>query len=253
MGIDVQKASLWKRIAAWMLDVILLAVLAVGAAWGLSAALGYDSYSNTLESAYAKYEAQYGVTFQIDGQAYDTMTAEGKQNYDTAYQALIADADAMYAYNMVVNLSLLITTLGILAAVLVLELLVPLLLKNGQTVGKKCFTLGVMRTDGVKMNNLQLFARTVLGKYTIELMVPIYIAMMVFWGSMDITGTLVLLGLLLGQIICLCATRTNAAIHDLLAGTVVVDIASQKIFNSTEDLLEYTKRIHADRARRQDY
>ena len=64
-------------------------------------------------------------------------------------------------------------------------------------------------------------------------------------------AVLALLGI--GQLICLCATRSNAALHDLMAGTVVVDIASQRIFASTEELVEYTKRIHADRAARQDY
>ncbi len=253
MGVDLQKANLWKRAAAWILDIILLAVLAVGAAWGLSVALGYDGYSQAVESAYARYETQFGITFQIDQQAYQSMTQQEKANYDAAYAALLADDAAMYAYNMVVNLSLLITTLGILLATLALELLVPLLLKNGQTVGKKCFSLGVVRTDGVKMNTLQLFARTVLGKYTVETMIPVYIIILLFWGSMGIAGTLILGALLLGQLICLSVTRTNSAIHDLLAGTVVVDIASQKVFETTEDLLAYTKRIHADRARRQDY
>ena len=250
---DLQKASIWKRIAAWVLDMMLLCVLAVGAGFVLSAALDYDSYDRQLQNAYDRYEEQYSVTFEIDQQTYTAMTAEEKANYDAAYGALIADEDAIRAYNMVVNLSLLITTLGILAAILVLELVIPLILKNGQTVGKKCFSLGVVRTDGVQMNTLQLFARTVLGKFTIETMIPVYMVLMLFWGIMDATGTLILAALSVGQIICVLATRTNGAIHDMLAGTAVVDIASQEIFKSTEDLIAYTKRIHADRASRQDY
>ena len=62
-----------------------------------------------------------------------------------------------------------------------------------------------------------------------------------------------LLALLIGQVICVAVTRTRSAIHDLLAGTVVVDIASQKVFASTEDLIAYTKRVHAERAQRQEY
>lgn len=250
---ELQKASIWKRIAAWLLDMILLCVLAVGAAYLLSAVLGYDGYTGQLEAAYDRYETQYGITFEIDGQTYEAMTAEEKANYDAAYQALIADEEAMYAYNMVVNLSLLMTTLGILIAALVLEFIVPLLLKNGQTVGKKCFSLGVVRTDGVKMNTMQLFVRTVLGKYTIETMIPVYIAMMLFWGSIGIAGVLFLGALLIAQAVCVCVTRTNSAIHDLLAGTVAVDIASQKVFASTDELIAYTKRIHAERAQRQEY
>ena len=59
--------------------------------------------------------------------------------------------------------------------------------------------------------------------------------------------------LLIAQIACIAATKTNSAIHDLLAGTVAVDIASQQIFRSSEELLEYTKKIHAERANRSAY
>ena len=38
----------------------------------------------------------------------------------------------------------------------------------------------------------------------------------------------------------------------LLAGTVVIDISSQKIFENTEDLIAYTKRIHAEQVKRQN-
>jgi len=48
-------------------------------------------------------------------------------------------------------------------------------------------------------------------------------------------------------------TRNNSAIHDLLAGTVVVDMSSQTIFRSTEELIAYKKRVAAERAARQVY
>ncbi len=253
LSVDLQKASLWKRVAAWVLDLILLCVLATGFAFGLSALLGYDGYNRTLEEAYASYESRYGVQFDIDLQTYEAMTEEEKQNFNDANKALSEDEEANRAYNMLINLSLLITTGGILLAMLALEFALPLWLKNGQTVGKKVFGLGLIRTDGVKMNTMQLFVRTLLGKYTIETMIPVYLVLMMFWGMMDITGTIVLCILGITQVILLIATRTNAQLHDLMAGTVVVDIASQRIFASTEELVEYTKRIHADRAARQDY
>ena len=180
-------------------------------------------------------------------------TAEEKAVYDEAYQALIGDEQVLYSYNMVINLSLLITTIGILLGLLVTEFVLPLLLKNGQTLGKKAFGLGLVRPDGVRITTLQLFIRALLGKYTVETMIPVYILLMFLWGTMDITGTVVLFALAVAQLICLVVSRENAAIHDKLAGTVVVDIASQKVFGSAEELIEYTKRIHAERAAKQDY
>lgn len=253
MGYDIQKAGMWKRIAAWMLDAILLSVLAVGFAYLLSTMLGYDVYGNTLDAAYARYETEYGVVFDITQEAYQAMTDAERLNYDAAYGALIADQDAMYAYNMMINLTLIVTTGGILLGIMLWEFMIPMWLGNGQTLGKKAFGLGLIREDGVKLNNMQLFARTLLGKFTIETMIPVYILLMLFWGTIDLTGTLILAALLLGQAVCVGMTRNNSAIHDLLAGTVVVDLSSQTIFHSREDLIEYQKRVAAERAARQIY
>ena len=180
------------------------------------------------------------------------MAGEAKANYDAAYEALINDPQVLQDYNMVVNLSLVITSVGILLAILTLEFVVPLWLKNGQTVGKKAFGIGLVTADAVKINTMQLFIRALLGKYTVETMIPVYILLMFLWGTMDMTGTVVLGGLLLAQLLCIGITRNNAAIHDKLAGTVTVDLSSQKVFENTEELIEYVKRIHAERAKQQD-
>lgn len=250
---ELQKASLWKRLAAWILDVILTAVLAVGFGVLLSALLGFDGYYDSLQNAYGQYEAQYGVEFQITAEDYEALTAEQKETYDAAYQALINDQQALRDYNMVINLSLVITSVGILLAILALEFVVPLLLGNGQTVGKKAFSIGLATADCIKVSTLQLFVRALLGKYTIETMIPVYILLMFLWGTMDMTGTVVLAALLLIQLLCVGFSRNKTAIHDKLAGTVAIDLPSQKIFDSPEALIEYTKRIAAERAQQQDY
>ena len=250
---DLQKASLWKRASAWIFDFILLGILIVGVAFVLSAVLGYNGYNETLDAAYAQYEAQYDVEFEISQEQYLAMTEQQRHNYDTAYNTLVSDQEAMYAYNMVLNLTMLITTLSILIAYLALEFALPLFLGNGQTLGKKIFGLCLMRTDGVQINSLQLFVRTVLGKFTIETMIPVYILIMIFFNMIGIVGTGILATLVLVQLILLAVTATNAQIHDLLAGTVVVDYSSQMIFRTTEDLIAYQKRVAAEAAARQPY
>lgn len=250
---DLQKASFLKRSAAWLLDAILVTILAVGVAYLLSVAFGYDKYSDTVSDSYDRYEAEYGVSFEASQEEYLSWTPEQQKNYDEAYDALIADQDAMYAYSMVVNLSMVIASLSLLISSMGLDFVVPLLFKEGRTVGKRIFGLCVIRTDCVKMSPVQLFVRTLLGKFAVETMIPIYLIMMIFWGIVGLGGTLVLVLLLLVEIILLIATRRNAAIHDLLAGTVVADYTSQMIFDSSEALLAYQKRIHAEQAARQDY
>ena len=250
---DIQKAGLWKRIAAGLLDSILLAVLAVGVGFLLGEIFGYDGYNAALNERYAYYESQYGIAFQLTGQEYETLAPQDKELYDQAYAALIADGAAMKAYNMVLNLSLLITTGGILLACLALEFAVPLIFGNGQTLGKKVFGLGVIRVDGVRVTPVQLFVRTVLGKFTLEIMVPVYVMLMIFFNVTGLGGTLLLAALLVAQVLIMALNQNNSLIHDLLAGTVAVDVASQRIFRSTQDLIEYKKKLSREQSDRQSY
>ena len=253
MVVDLQKAGIWKRIAAWMLDGILTCVLAVGISVLLSWLLGYDANVQAMEDAYAKFETQYGIEFNISAQAYEAMTEQEQKNYDAAYEALITDEEALKYYNLVTNQTLIIITFSLLIAILVLEFAIPLWLGNGRTVGKKMFSLGLIRTDSVQVNAMQLFARALLGKFTVETMIPVYIVIMIFFSGIGIAGTLALVAMGVIQFVLLVATRNNSQIHDLVAGTVVVDVASQTIFRDTEELVAYTKRIHAERAARQKY
>lgn len=250
---DIQKATFWKRLAAWLLDLILLAVLATGVMYLASVILGCDRYIDQVNDAYSHYEEAYGISFEVTQEEYDAYTDEQRQNWDDAYQALISDDEAMYAYNMMVNLILVMTTAGILVSMLILHFVIPLILKNGQTVGKKAFSIGLVRQDGVKLNNLQLFVRTLLGQFALETMIPVYIIIMMLWGTVGMMGPIVLIVLIIAQLICVLATRNSTAIHDLLAGTVVVDLSCQKVFDSKEALIEYTQQLHAERAARQLY
>lgn len=253
MAHDLQIANIWKRTAAWLFDGILTCVLAVLIGLLLSALLGYDGYDQRLNEAYAQYEGQYGITFEMTQEDYEALSEEARGNYDAAYNALIADNEAMHAYNMMISLSLVIISLGLLLAVVLWEFLVPLWLGNGQTLGKKIFGLCLVRSDGVKLNTMQLFTRSILGKYSIELMIPVLVLLMIFWGTMGVMGTVVILTLTLGQVFSVLVTKSHSAIHDLLAGTVVVDYASQTIFRTTEDLIAYKKRVAAERAARESY
>ena len=114
MNTDLQKASMWKRISAWLFDSILLVSVVVLFGWILSGALNFDSHYDKLSQAYAKYETQYGIDFEISQDAYNAMDeqaqTEYRETYDRAYEALIADEDAMYTYGMVVNLTMLIAS-----------------------------------------------------------------------------------------------------------------------------------------------
>lgn len=250
---DLQKASMWKRISAFLFDVILLAIVAVGLSFLLSTIFGYNNQTEKLDEYYKKYEAEYGISFDITLEEYEALSAEQKTQYDLAEKAWSTDADVAYAYTLVLNLTLLITSFSILFAYLLLEFLVPLLFGNGQTLGKKIFGIALMRTNGVKVNAVSMFIRTVLGKYTIETMIPVFIVIMLYFNIVGIVQLAILALIFLLQIVFVVTTRTNSAIHDMLASTVAVDMLSQMIFDSEEALLEYKKKMHAEAAQSSTY
>ena len=248
MAVSLQRAGMWKRISAFLFDAILSGILAVLFAFLLSSVLGYDRYVDTLNRCYEAYGAEYGVDFQTSLSRYDAMTEEERQQLEEAYRAVGQDEEAAYAYQMTIRLTILMVSLGILLACLIWEVLIPALLKDGQTLGKKIFSLGVMRSDGVRLGGVQLFVRSILGKYTVEIMIPVLVAMMLYFGSTGLPGTLMILGLALVNGCLFLFTYAHTPIHDLLAGTVVVDLPSQRIFPTREDMIAFKERMAAEKA-----
>jgi uncharacterized RDD family membrane protein YckC len=251
--ISLQKANLGKRIIASIFDGILISILAVGILASLSGVFKSDDYLNKVNSAYAKYESKYEIKFQITSEEYNELSQEQKENWDEAYNELLADEDAMYAYNMWINLTLSLTTMSVLIGVVAVEFIVPLFFGNGQTLGKKIFGIALMHKESIKISNVQLFTRVVLGKFAIELMIPIYILMMMFFNSIGVVSIAILFVLAVVQIICFISSRSNSLLHDVLAGTVAVDMASQRIFDNKDALIEYTKKHHAQKANENVY
>ena len=245
MYLDIQKANMWKRISAGLLDLILLSVVVAFLAMLLSSVLGFDGYNNALDDCYQKYEAEYGISFDITMDDYNAMTQDQIDLYNDAYQAFSKDEDAIYNLNMIVRLTITIASTSILLGFLILEIAVPIFFKDGRTLGKKIFGIGLMRTHGVRINAVALFIRTFLGKFAIETMIPVLIVLMIFWGTIGIVGPLVIVGIGLLQIILLATSQTHSLIHDRLSDTVVVDIESQMIFDTEDERIESTKRIHA--------
>lgn len=247
---DIQKASIWKRFAAALLDFILILTIAVGIAALVSLITGYDKANDRLEEIYAEYEEAYHIDRT---KSLDSLTEEEMKRYEEAELAISQDEEAIKVYGLVINLTLVITSVSILAAVMIGEFVVPLFLKNGQTVGKKIFGIGVMMTNGTKLKTVALFIRAVLGKYTIETMIPVLILIMIYFGSIGILGIVILALILLLELILIISTGNNSLIHDLISDTVVIDAGSQKIFDSENDLIEYQKKIHADSVARSPY
>ena len=255
---DLQKASLVKRISAFLLDFILISIVAVGAAALFSLILNfdktydiyYDRYELVFESSDGQIREELGIDFDWkDG--IDSLTAEQKAKYDKYVErlseALNKDEELVTAYNNVIILTLTIVPLSLFIAFLLLEFVVPLILKNGQTVGKKIFGIGVCHTNGVRLKTFSLFVRGVIGKYTIETMVPLFLVLMMFFRG-GITSLIMIGLLLILQLVLLIKTKTRSFIHDVISYSCEVDLASQMIFDTEDDRLTYITQTHSQSA-----
>lgn len=243
---DIQNANMWKRGSAYLFDTILLVMLAVFIATGLASLLDYDAKAAQLEECYNQVEQQFGIDFDITEEDFNALSQEDQDRFNQAYEALTSSEDTLYIYNSMIYLTLLMISLALLLSFLVLEFVVPLLFKNGQTLGKKVFGVALMRPDGIKISPFALFVRAILGKYSIGTMVPVLLGLMMLWGVIGIVAPIVILGLLILQIVLMVKSPNRCAIHDRLAGTVPVDLASQLIFDSQEAKKAYHEKWYSD-------
>ncbi len=266
---DIQKAGMWKRISAALLDIVVLIIIAEAFillfSWmtGFSDHLKkYDALENELADIAEEYYKEYGVDVELiaNTEEFNKLSKEEQDAYkviveaaDKAFQKDSKVLEIYYEQNDVlsdiISRLLIVITFPILISFTILEFAIPLIFKNGQTLGKKAFGIAVMRVDGIKVTPFMMFARGVLGKCTFGLLVPIYLIIMVIFSILDIRlGAIVLLAILIAQIVILFATKNRTPIHDMLAQTVTVDMSSQMIFDTPEERDEYYNRITSESA-----
>ncbi len=253
MRFDIQRANFWKRISALLFDFIIAAIVVVGIATLMSSILNYDKYYSMVEDARNDVALKYGLSLDISQEDYESFTEEQKENYTKANEEFSQDTRVVYGYTMMVNLALIIASVSVLLSSLILEFAVPAFLKHGRTLGKKIFGLAVIRTNGVKMSGQAHFIRSMIGKCTIETLVPLYVIILMILGQLGIVGIIVLILFLGLEIFAVCYTKTRSTIHDLVSDTVVVDMESQEIFDSEEELIAFKTRLHEELVSKDSY
>lgn len=239
MAFTIQKADLWKRMSALLFDLILTATLAIGFAAAISTLFGYSGYTAQLQARYEYYETEYGVIFDLPQEEYEKLSEAEKATLQEANKALLNDKEAQQLYKLLFFMTLAIFSLSGFLAILIWQFLIPLFFKNGQTLGKKIFGTCVVRTNGVKASNPVLFIRAMIGSFAIETMFPCMILIMLVFGLIGGVGTITLLLFYGLQLFVILSSKTNSAIHDLLCDTIVVDFASQVIFQSEDERAAY--------------
>ena len=247
---DLQKASILKRISAGILDFIIVLIIATGVFFLLSSVFNYDDLTVELNEHYERYEEEYGMNFKdLTSEKISNFTEEERTKYNIASAQFAKDEAVIDTLSRILTTTLLILTFGILFAILIVEFFVPLIFKNGQTLGKKMFGICVMMDNGVRVRTMPLFIRTVLGKFTIETMIFVYGAVMLYFGQLNIFVLLLVIAIFLINFVLIIVNPKNLLIHDAMSYTVVVDKTSQMIFNTEEELIKYKQDLAVKEAR----
>ena len=115
---DLQKASVLKRASAFLLDFILLSILAVGFAALVSAITQYDTYVQTDTEITNVYAEQY---FGMKWDDFKSLNDEERKAYQDVYEefdkALYADEEYTRNFSMIMSLTLLMISLGLFFAI----------------------------------------------------------------------------------------------------------------------------------------
>lgn len=244
---DLQKASVLKRISAAILDLILVLIFATGAFFALSSILNYDSLMDDMGEHYDKYEETYKFEEQFDIRFEEITQADREKNkeldalYKEAYEVARNDKELLKTKSQIMSMTLLMLTSGILIAILINDFVIPLFLKNGQTVGKKLFGICLIMDDGTKVRKLPLFIRALLGKFTIETMLPFYAFYLLMFGtgSFTLVAFFLAVAMMIANILLIIIDKRNLLIHDAMAFTITVDKNSQMIFETKADMMKY--------------
>ena len=239
---DVQKAPYSKRLFAFFADLILAGILTTGVYFVMSVLLNVDSYNDTYKQIISGYEQEYGVTFGMTAEEYNTLSEEEKTNYTNAVNAANADERANNAIRTSYSLSFAIFASGIVISVLILEFVIPIFTKDGRSLGKLLFGLGVMRGGCIRISKPVLFVRNVIGKGVFEGALPAVIILTVFNNVTGVFGIILLVVFIIAEIVSLVRSGGSAMLHDVLADTVVIDWASQRIYNSAEEKAAYEEK-----------
>ncbi len=250
---DLQKASLLKRFSAFLLDLILVVIVITGFAYLISVISGYDTHLNRLTEIETYYEKLYSVDFDIAKEDYDKLPEAEREKIDHAYEEFATEDEVVYTYNLLMNLTLVIIIFSIMLSFVALEFVVPMIFGNGQTIGKKIFAIGVMHVSGVRLRGTALFARSIVGKCAMETLIPLMILFSLLFGGGGLVAIIVLGLILILEIFVFFRDKLWTPIHDVLSYTVCVDLASQMIFDTKEELIAYKARIHAESVEHSDY
>ena len=142
----------------------------------------------------------------------------------------VAEAGARYML-----ISTTIYVISIFVAGAISYVVIPWIMKDGQTLGKKIFKLGLADSDGYKFHNLRLLMRFM--PFVVVNASLMFLVAINLYIVLSIVAVVFLVSFTLAM-----SSPKRMSLHDFTAQTIVVDLKTSKIFETVEEEETYVLR-----------
>lgn len=247
MSVQLYKPTLAKitnRLAAFLIDAIILVILMTGLLYLISVIYDFDSHyqimiQEQIKEGYLIYneEIKDYVTISPDASNYETVVENVSNNSLLMENLFFVNSFSVNAPLAALAISLFIT-----------EFIVPLFIGNGQTIGMKCFNIALLSNNYIKIKPMQLFARCVLGKIAVLGIIPLLAILYIFLNySGGLLGSLIVIIIFGAQLICLLKTKNKTGIQDLIANVFPVDSSETIFYRTVKELDDANRQLSRPR------
>lgn len=219
---SIRNAGIFQRFIALLVDLILVFFLhftfSLAIVTPISNQLGYQQLVTDYNDQLVAFHL---AEYDLDGKfiMYD-MNVIAQADLDAFYADPAAKA---IASNKFVFDTIQITA-GLFLAEFIILFLIPLLLKNGQTFGKKLMKLGLVNNQGLQVKPLNLFMRFLIGWFVFETALSLILMMFVGLPVFILVSGLVAL-----------FTKNKRALHDIIGSTIVVNLDKMVVFETLQE------------------
>lgn len=248
--IEPKVPSIPKRIAAFFIDLVICLLLFTGIAFVVGEAVGYTTNYEMLQEKYI----DYGVG-SIDPETNEFIFCEvEKEECKQSYELFFKDEEAMVYYDKSIELTTLILTISVFVTYLATEFIVPLFIKERSTIGMLLFKIGLVSTDGTKVEHKQLFIRFLFGKFLLATMIPIYGMIFSFFsafgGIFGLIFALIIWGIDIGLTLF---SEKKAGIANSLGSCYAYDIETGMVYDTIEEINAIKGAVAAKKANKEKY
>ena len=231
------------RVAAFILDFVLLLILFTGILYFISLFADFDNHYAILQEEYKK--VGY-LIFNPEVNDYVFITPDSP-NYDSVIDLINENELLLKELSFVNRFSVNAPLISVTISMFILEFIIPLFLKNGQTIGMKFFKIALISNNNLAVTSTQLFARCLIGKIAILGVVPVLAILYIFLNAGGgLFGSIILLIIVIIQLIMIIKNKNHEGIQDKIAQVYPVNFTETVIYKTQKELEEaqliYTKK-----------